>query len=117
MLTIDKPRDKVRPKLDLGLLFVPVIFANGEDDDVPGLVAAIEHKPVQFDERIYAPDEDIVISGRSILLKQKIYVAESFSTLPEPRDGWVDCVEGKAGRHITINDCDIITEGEWDALP
>lgn len=61
-------RPKPVRKTDLKQLFVPVIFANGKDDDLPGIVAAIENRAVQFDEKIYRPDEDLTIFKREIAL-------------------------------------------------
>ncbi len=63
----------VRPIVDLKKLFVPVIFANGEDDDTQGLIAAIENERVQFDEKIYDPGEHISISDRKILLSPAVF--------------------------------------------
>jgi hypothetical protein len=59
-----------QPKLqrDLRQIFVPVIFANGRDNDLPGITAAIENRAVQFDEKIYQPGEAIKITGRTICL-------------------------------------------------
>jgi hypothetical protein len=59
-----------KPKLqrDLREIFVPVIFANGQDNDLPGIIAAIENRAVQFDEKIYQPGEAIEISKRVLCL-------------------------------------------------
>jgi len=57
---------KPKKKTDLRSQFVPVIFANGRDDDLPGLQAAVRNEAVQFDERIYQPDESLQIIRRTI---------------------------------------------------
>ena len=50
--------------------FVPVIFANGSDDDSYGIAAWMKkNQRVQFDGRIYKPGEHIVIEGRRMLFK------------------------------------------------
>lgn len=95
-----------RPNKDLDNIFVPVIFANGEDDDIPGLVAAIEHKWVQFDGHIYKPHEDIVIHNRHLVMSRSIYVIGLETPLPEDlvQDHYIVVRIGNTGRHITITD-------------
>lgn len=44
-------------------MFVPVIFASGRDDDLPGIVAALKNEAVQYGDRIYKPDENITVDG------------------------------------------------------
>lgn len=78
--TIERPAAKQLPR------FVPVIFANGQDNDSPGLQAACDNEAVQFDDRVYEPGESIDIIGRTLLLEQTVTA----------RDG---------GRHILIKDC------------
>lgn len=100
---------QLKPRLDLKTVFVPVIFANGVDDDVPGLVAAIEHKLVQFDDKLYEPREDIEINGRTILLSKQLYVVGCDEPLPDVGDAWVVIRQGNEGRHIAFNNCDFDT--------
>lgn len=51
------------------ILFVPVIFANGRDDDSEGLKAFMEHRPVMLDGRLIPPlDNAARIEGLSLLL-------------------------------------------------
>lgn len=71
--------------------FVPVIFANGEEDDAPGLQAAFDNDAVQFDGRIYEPGEPIAITGRHIVLG----VTVNDTTRPP-------------GRKIHISDCYLV---------
>lgn len=40
------------------ILFVPVIYANGRDDDSEGLKAFLEHRPVIFDGRLIGPEHN-----------------------------------------------------------
>lgn len=42
---------------------VPVLFANGRDDDLPGFIAACRNERFSFDGRIYEPGEDFTLSG------------------------------------------------------
>ena len=46
----------VARKLGPAFDFVPVIFANGEDDDLPGIAAALQNEAVQYGEHVYLPD-------------------------------------------------------------
>jgi hypothetical protein len=63
MIDLDeRPTTKSLPR------FVPVIFANGEDDDGPGLQACFDNEAVQFDDRIYEPGEPVSIFGRRIVI-------------------------------------------------
>ncbi len=40
------------------ILFVPVIFANGRDDDTEGVKAFLEHRPVMLAGRLIAPENN-----------------------------------------------------------
>jgi hypothetical protein len=53
---------KPKTKLD----FVPVIFANGVDDDLPGIAAALRNERVQYEETIYEPFEDIFVFKKKL---------------------------------------------------
>jgi hypothetical protein len=105
--------DRLRkPKLqrDLREIFVPVIFANGKDDDLPGIIAAIENRAVQFDEKIYQPGEPIVIYWREIRLScNRLAILGQGDT---PPDGWehnppncVVIVEAQRPRKIRLRHC------------
>lgn len=61
---ITAPSAVVSPSWD----FVPVIFANGEDDDLPGLTAAIRNERVQYGDRIYKHGEEIIIHDKVLRL-------------------------------------------------
>lgn len=41
----------------------PVIFANGEDDDLPGLQAFARNEAVQYRDKVYEPDETVAVVG------------------------------------------------------
>lgn len=60
-----------KPIVDLKTLFVPVIFANGIDDDLPGLLAAFMNEAVQFEDHIYQPRDRIVIIGKVLLIDSR----------------------------------------------
>ena len=47
---------------------VPIIFANGRDDDLPGLSAAVENKRVRFNDRVYEPGEYLNLGGQTLNL-------------------------------------------------
>lgn len=49
-----------KAETEFKLDFVPVIFGNGEDNDCPGLLAAIGNERVQYEDTIYKPNESIV---------------------------------------------------------
>lgn len=52
------------------ILFIPVIFANGRDDDSEGLKAFLEHRPVMLDGRLICPqDNDARIEGLILVLR------------------------------------------------
>lgn len=57
-------------KLDL----VPVIFANGEDDDVPGLKAAFDGQRVQYLNKVYDVTEDINLHGAFISMTADLHL-------------------------------------------
>jgi hypothetical protein len=48
-----KPPEKKKPLPEI--LFLPVIFANGRDDDTEGLKAFFENRPVMFRGEILTP--------------------------------------------------------------
>ena len=53
--------------------FHAVIFANGEDDDLPGISAAFRNEPVYFLDRLHAPGAPVMVSYKQIRLSS--YVA------------------------------------------
>jgi len=100
--TLDRP--VTAPKFEL----LPVIFANGEDDDLPGLVAAVLNEKVQFDERTYAPGEPIEIVGRSLLLSKGLCILGATDEVePEFIDNpkWVVVRQPTQHRALSVRDC------------
>lgn len=68
---IERPRNlwrvpSVKRKEEPAFDFVPVIFANGVDDDLPGFEAAVKNERVQFDEHIYEEGEALLIDKREL---------------------------------------------------
>lgn len=63
----DKPRTTRVPSIDARTKplprFVPVIFANGVDDDLPGIEAALRDEAVQLDGVICEPGDPVVVSN------------------------------------------------------
>lgn len=104
---IRRPKKKKAPALD----FVPVIFANGSDDDLPGLTAAIENRRVQFQERIYKPDETIVIHRQVLALSCNFLLIIGHDE-PDPshrlRAGDAFIREARPSRRVDITHCNII---------
>lgn len=86
-------------------MFVPVIFANGEDDDLPGLAAAVENRHVQFDDRIYKPGEELIIDRRHLYLSRGIFIVGAKADWPVAADEWFVVREADPGRPITISNC------------
>lgn len=68
-------------------LDTPVIFANGIDNDLPGLEAALQNRAVWYEGKRYEPGQDIYIQERVVTL---------------PCHGWVWRVEG-AGRAMLFD--------------
>lgn len=100
------------PKTDLKTLFIPVIFANGEDDDVPGLIAAFENKPVLYNDKTYHIDEDIEIIGKTLVMSIGIAIVhEGSSPSPDAPSDWKIVVHPKdAKRSIHIARCCFISK-------
>jgi hypothetical protein len=103
--SLEKP-PKTHRKTDLKTLFVPVIFANGKDDDIPGLVAAIENKVVQFDDDLYQPGEELTITNRTLLFSKGLCILGHDDAIPEDIDtNWCIAREGKPHRRIEVAHC------------
>lgn len=67
---------KTRTETKTAIDFLPVIFANGEDDDSVGFAAALENAPVLFDGRVYRPGEAIKIIGRKMCFDRGVIVLD-----------------------------------------
>ena len=52
-------RTMTKAESEFKLDFVPVIFANGDDDDTTGMIAALNDDCVQYNDKIYEPGEDL----------------------------------------------------------
>lgn len=97
--------------------FVPVIFANGEDHDLPGLIAMAGNKAVQFGSRIYEPGEKVSIVGMHLRVPKPILFVDPYggvAPLPDFQYGryapdFFAVVETtRAGRSIEIVDCTMV---------
>lgn len=94
-----------KPRTGLWAILVPVIFANGEDDDLPGLTAALHNKAVQYEKKIYKPGENIEIYDKSMVFNCRgIIIIGSSGDVPENQDNWT-VIRSTGGRHINIRDC------------
>ncbi|WP_010658134.1 hypothetical protein [Brucella anthropi] len=58
----------------LNIEWLPVIFANGVDDDGPGIAAYISGNKVQFDDEVYEPERDLHIFGRFMVFDRKLEI-------------------------------------------
>jgi hypothetical protein len=99
-----------KPKTELDVEFVPVIFANGEDDDTPGLIAALKNEKVLFDENIYLPFERIEIIKRDLVITEKIFCYTEGEEVEIP-DGYVGVCQPKDCRFTFIQYCQIYCIG------
>ena len=54
--------------------FIPVIFANGEDDDSDGIQAAVNNKKVLYGDTIYQPGQDLVVAKMTLCINKLIRV-------------------------------------------
>jgi len=102
---ISKPAVRLDIVTRLGL--VPVIFANGVDDDLPGLVAAIQNSRVLFGERIYEPGEPLVIERRILRASRRIFVVGPGHDGAGLSDEWVRAEQPADGRHVLLSHSDI----------
>lgn len=62
---------------------IPKIYADGENDDLPGIVAACEDKLVLYDGTLYAPGEALLVVGANCLLSRALFIKASPSCLRE----------------------------------
>ena len=93
-------------------MFVPVIFANGEDDDLPGLIAAIQDEAVQVGDVIVQPGDPIVLVGVHLrICAGQIIITDSSGVHPLPDfqfPGPVVHVASRLGpRHLTVRGCEM----------
>lgn len=101
---------KTRPTGDLNAVFIPVIFANGEDDDLPGIVAALEGRDVLYNESVVRPADPLLIYKRRLRWKA------DEARFREREDVFEVCDGGEVTRsvpirrtgHVTIAGCHII---------
>lgn len=100
-----------KPKTDLRSKFVPVIFANGHDDDLPGFVAAVQNEAVLFDGDVHKPSESIFIVGRNLRFTKKLCVVSASDDIPShilnEVSKWLVVIVPESGRHITVKSCSL----------
>lgn len=88
--------------------FVPVIFANGNDDDLPGFEAAVKNVAVQYREKIYQPGEPIEIVGTYLrFTPHHITILGAHVPIEKAMPGSYVIREGDPSRHITVDSCTI----------
>ena len=82
---------------------IPVIFANGKDDDLPGLAAAFKNETVIYNKRLYKPDEDIKVFGKTLILVcHGIFILSVDHPEPENPNDWTLIRYPKTGRKTVI---------------
>lgn len=103
-----KPKRKTSTKWD----FVPVLFANGRDDDLPGFTAMCKDERFQLDEKIYEPGEAVEIRNRTLLFScHSIYIVKFGVPIDVDalhRDGWEVIIRVPDTRTIRIDSCTFI---------
>lgn len=65
-----------RPEVKPALHWLPVIFANGEDDDTPGLAALFAGEAVLIQDRLQPAGEDVLIERLLLVFDRRIDVVE-----------------------------------------
>lgn len=97
-----------RPETQSKFELIPVIFANGEDDDTTGLIAAIRNQKVLYEESVYQPGEPISIYGKTLYCAKSIAIFGPFCEIGEEYlndPAWI-CIRGAhPGRKIDIDSC------------
>ncbi len=103
----------------LNIEWLPVIFANGEDDDGPGVAAYISGKKVQFDDEVFPPEKDLHIVGRFMVFDRKLEILSE----KHPNDkciigaSWPDAgkvvVVGRCAGTLHIENCSIQLRGNY----
>ena len=94
--------------------FVPVIFANGIDDDAPGLLAAFGSERVQYKDKIYEPNESIHLIDAVIGLSKPIGMRDAYTGRHTISLGYTHTyiptasAESHYGRIIKIDRCSFI---------
>lgn len=103
--------EQQQPKTDLSALFVPVIFANGEDDDLAGLLATFRDEAVLFGDRVYQPGEDVSVIQRSLRMSRRLRVLNPSEDAPTGLDEtWVVVRQPVNSRFVTICDCSVFLD-------
>jgi hypothetical protein len=94
--------------LETAHLLVPKIWADGEHDDLAGLVAAIRNEVVEYEGELYEPDTPICLWGQHLRISKGLWIVGEGGHLPED-DGnaWVVVHAPNDGRHIRIERCHI----------
>lgn len=104
----------VKQRTTLAFKFVPVIFANGRDDDLPGFVAALKNEDVQFEDRVYRPGERLVLDRQTLAFScngMHIVVAGDDSQhchMPYGIDEPLRLAKVEPGRFIQITNCTVL---------
>jgi hypothetical protein len=95
--------------------WVPVIFANGEDDDTPGLIALFTNEKVQLDETIYKPGEAVTIVARRLVVTHSFKIVYSDGSISffvrTDEEPHMTCHAPLSGRPVTITDSNFHFQG------
>jgi len=102
------------PRTDLRSMFVPVIFANGVDDDLPGIAAACKDEPVQYEDVVYKPGEAITLYGVTLRIFASgvkfVGDGEPLELRPSPCDesGVAVVHVRETGRAVSFDHCNFL---------
>ena len=93
---------------------IPVVFANGEDDDTLGLVATLSNQRVIYEEDTYEVGQDVRIEGRRLLISRPLLVVGhgqsptvDLAEFGHP-DGPIVVEQPASPRCVTIANCTMI---------
>ncbi len=93
-----------KSETEFKLDFVPVIFANGIDDDVIGLLAALNGERFQYKDKIYNIGERVMFEHATFGLSKNIVIAHTFGSqkLAEALKHYniVECMTGSRSIHF-----------------
>lgn len=98
-----------KPKTETGFNLIPCIFANGEDDDLPGFIAAMMNKRVLVIDDIAEPDEDITLEGLQLVFSRSLRIIsiDGVMDLGSPDKDIVEIRLPLDGRTIKFSNCHI----------
>lgn len=98
-------------QIETRVLALPKIWADGEHDDIPGLIAAVKNEMLEFDGEIILPGEQVAIHGRRIGMSNGLWIVGPGAEPPNDPGEWVVVVQALPPRYIRITDCVFVMLG------